>query len=89
MNNRKIGRFRVSRQLVAERPDDIAEALAMIGFVPVRCEMLYAWDSFEYTGISERFAVCDLGNIPPEYDMQITRDELGGIKRVDIIPQKE
>ena len=63
----RIGKFRVSRELVENHHDEVVEMFCQLKIVVVRAEMMYAGDYIEYMGISPKFKDNDLMYIPPEY----------------------
>jgi hypothetical protein len=60
----------MSRQLV-ERDQETARAI-MGRCVVVRCEMMYAHDTFEYIAFSPDFDEVPQGMIAPEYEVHIS-----------------
>lgn len=63
---RRLGRFRVSQELVKSHPDGVMKALAEC--LIVRCEMRYSTMTFDYEAISPHFAECPDWCEPPEYE---------------------
>lgn len=63
---RRLGRFRVSQELVMTHPDGVMKALAEC--LIVRCEMRYATMTFDYEAMSPHFAECHEWCVPPEYE---------------------
>lgn len=86
MNSRQLARFRVDEREVRDRPGKLAEVFAMLKFVPVRAECLFAERCIEYVGISERFVDVPDGQIVPEVELRVTKDSAGGIELVEVIP---
>ena len=70
MNKRKLGVMYIQESLFLS--DGFAEALAKIEFVPVKVEMLYCSNLFEYIGYSPMFRELDYDERAPEYKLLIT-----------------
>ena len=86
MNSRQLARFRVDERLVRDNPKEIAEVFAMLQFLPVRAECLFAERRIEYVGISERFAEVPEGQMVPDVKLNITKDSVGCIELVEVVP---
>lgn len=73
---RRIGRFRIDRHLIDNRPEDVLRLLRDI--LIVRAELSYEYDAIEYVGISEQFASVPEGCITPEYfiEEQVETEEV-------------
>ena len=84
MNNRKLGRARISCDMIDREPNRVAEVFSLLKFVPVRAECLHYSDEIEYVAISERFATVPFGQIIPEYNLKITQDEDGRVNLVEV-----
>lgn len=87
MTSRNLGTFEISRPLIERDPEKVAEMLALMKFVPVRVEALFAQDSIEYTGISLKFPVVRANRKIPRYHLRITESKAGNIELVEIIPE--
>lgn len=72
MNNKQVGRFKVSAHFIKTDPDGVAAVFAMCKIVPVRCEMMFFSDVVEYTAISEKFAEVEDGCMVPEYTLTVS-----------------
>lgn len=77
MNNKNLGRFKISEQIVRDYPEKVAAVFAILKCVPVRAEMLFAEQIIWYTAISERFAEVPMGNLIPEYTLTVESDGAG------------
>jgi len=77
MNARQLGKIKIFRTFVLEEPDGVAAAFALLKLVPVRVELLFSEDVFEYTAISERFNEVPDGEMIPEYSLSIEADSQG------------
>ena len=73
--NRRIGRFKVSHDLV-ERGDG-HKLFAAMEFVPLQMEHIYHEGAFTYIGLSPLFEEVPLGEKIPTYDVCFTFDENG------------
>lgn len=62
----KIAKFYVPRDFVIYNASHVADVLCYLRAVPVRVEMLFHRDSFEYTAISEHFREVADGEVVPE-----------------------
>jgi len=71
LNNKKIGKFRISAKLIRKDPNIIAEAFSIIKFVPLRIEMIFYSDEIEYIGLSNRFEEVNEEAKPYKYDILI------------------
>jgi len=69
MKDRRFGKFAISAQLM--EADKHTVCMALSGCVVVRCEMIYAYDNFEYTAWRSDFAQVPEGEIIPWYDVLI------------------
>ena len=72
---RRLGRFRIPRQLVLEQPENIRPFLAEC--VIVEAQVRWEFDSIEYLAMSERFDEIGAGMQAPEYTATFERDEDG------------
>jgi hypothetical protein len=84
MNNRKLGRTRISCKMIDHEPERVAEVFALLKFVPVRAECLHYLNEIEYVAISERFENVPFGQIVPEYKLTISQDEDGRVNLVEV-----
>ena len=55
MNDRNLGRFTVTNDLIRRCPDEAAQVFKMLNLVVVRAECIFADSLIEYTGISDQF----------------------------------
>lgn len=85
MNSRQIGTFYIDSNMVDKYPEEVGELLALLNFVPVRCEYLYALNQFQYVGISNRFKELPFGTYVPEYIVNVTRSKGGNIELVEVV----
>lgn len=83
MTRKNIGRFKVDGQILDQRVDKLAEVLAMMRFVPVRCEFLWAEGRFEMVGLSPLFKPVDFGRITPEYTITCHNED-GKLAKVTV-----
>jgi len=67
---RRIGKFHV-RWDVVEDYATMSRVIAIMGFVPVRVEALFAQRAFLYEGFSDKFYEVSDFDIIPEYDVAI------------------
>ena len=66
----RIGRFYISRELIARDP---VTALRVLGHcIVVRCEMMFYRNNFEYMAFSPDFESVKEGSIAPEYEVFIS-----------------
>ena len=68
--NKRIGRFSLSR-LTVECDTETAMAI-MARCIVVRCELMYASNSFEYVAMSPEFEEVQQGEMIPAYDVIIS-----------------
>ena len=80
MNNRKIGKFEVSKWFLDTEWGQVAEIFSQLKIVPVDVEYRYDKDNFIYTALCEQFEEVPLGESIPEYQIIIDRQEDGTIK---------
>ena len=65
----------MTRQAVLDNKDgQITQCFKLMGFVPLRVELLAHRDDFEYIGFSELFDDIPPGTIYPQYDINTTCD---------------
>ena len=84
MNERNIGRFRVSTELIREEPEKIAFVFAQLKIVTMRAEALWATNEIDYVAISERFAEIPASVEPPYYDIIIESDSVGWPETIEV-----
>lgn len=72
---KRMGRFQIDANDVAERPMLVLSILA--GCIPVRAEMMLHSFEVEYVAYGEHFDEIDRGDCVPEYKFNI-RDLVGG-----------
>lgn len=70
MNDNRIGRFSISRQMIERDPATVRAVMGRC--IIVRCEMLYAFDHLEYMAISPDFYEVEEGSVIPEYAVLIS-----------------
>lgn len=85
MNNRNLGRFSITRELVDTDPEKVSQVFTLLKLVPVRVEMIYP-GKFNYIAISERFPEVEFGKMIPEYTLKITESKAGNIELVEVNP---
>lgn len=83
MKSRRLGKFDISFQLVEESQWEVSLILSLLGFIPIRVEAMYANNSFEYVGISDRFREVSPAEVIPIYEIEVQSDE-DGITKVDV-----
>ena len=84
MDNRKLGRVKVSLALIDRTPERVAEIFHLLKFVPIRAECLYYSKQIEYVAISERFESVPSGQMIPEYKLIISQDDDGRVNLVEV-----
>lgn len=75
MNDRQLGRFSVTSDMVRTNPDAVASIFSLLGVVIVRAEQSFARQEIEYIGLSNQFEEVELGTIIPEYSITIRSEE--------------
>ena len=77
MNDRNLGRFTVTNDLIRRSPNEAAQVFKLLNLVVVRAECIFSDSLIEYTGLSDQFVEIEMGQKIPEYRMEITseRDE--------------
>jgi len=80
MNNRKIGKFGVSKWFLDTEWEQVAEIFSQLKIVPVDVEYKHNRDGFIYTALCEQFEEVPLGETIPEYIIIVNRQEDGTIK---------
>lgn len=68
----RIGKFYVSSFLVNNHKVELSQILSFMEFIPTNVYFEYAIDKFIYTGYSKLFDEQIIGEIIPEYAIQIT-----------------
>lgn len=63
----RIGKFRISRELILDRPDIALEIMSKV--IVTRCELMFHSDYFEYTAVSPIFDVVPVGFMAHEYSI--------------------
>jgi len=84
MNNRRLGRIRISIEMIDHALKDIVDIFAIMKLVPVRAEFIYCSNEVEYIAISDRFEIVPEGHIIPEYAVDVTYEN-GRIKDVKVV----
>lgn len=84
MKNRRLGKIRISREMIDHDLKDIVDIFAIMKFVPVRAEFLYCYNEIEYIAISDRFEVVLEGDIIPEYTIDVTYEN-GRVNDVKVV----
>ena len=67
--DRRIGRFSLAHQLIDRDPDAVQAVMARV--IVVRCESMYATDTFDYVALSDDFEMVPAGRVLPEYEVHI------------------
>lgn len=75
----RMGKFYIDMFEVENNPHEV---FSLIKFVPYRVECLHYNAQYEYIGTSPLFREVPAGEVMPEYDLQINRDEAGDISQV-------
>ena len=84
MNNRRLGRIRISIEMIDHDHKDIIDIFAIMKLVPVRAEFIYCSNEVEYIAISDRFEIVPEGHIIPEYAVDVTYEN-GKVKYVKVV----
>jgi hypothetical protein len=71
--NRRVGRFEISRKLIEDRPDIIRTIMGRC--IVIRCETIYYTDAIEYTALSPDFDEVPEGRTIPRYVIEVSGDE--------------
>ena len=71
----KIGKLLVTKELVNSA--HATTLFSLIGFVPVRVELMYMYNRFEMIGISDLFEELPECAVAPTYNIIITSDDDG------------
>ena len=77
MMKKRLGKFYVSTELVMT--GDVLPVLTSMQFIPTRVEHLYHMGKFEYIGMSPIFPELGEGFMIPEYDVQLSKDDIGNV----------
>ena len=72
---RRTGRFKITFDLIDAHPDLVMTAMARC--IIIRAESMYAYNLVEYMAISPEFDVIHMGEIAPEYSIEVNTDEAG------------
>lgn len=70
LNNRRIGKFSISIEVINENPKLILEVMSRV--IVVKAELIAYRDEVEYHGISQEFDTIARGSMIPEYKIVIT-----------------
>ena len=84
MNNRRLGRIRISIEMIDNDLKDIIDIFAIMKLVPVRAEFIYCSNEVEYIAISDRFEIVPEGHIIPEYAVDVTYEN-GRVNDVKVV----
>ncbi len=83
LGTRKLGLFRLDSRFVSENYERTATILAMLGFVPLKVELDYFSDKYEYRGYSDKFAELAIGECLREYVISVHQGIDGLIESVE------
>lgn len=94
VNKCNVGKFTVTSGVVMHSPDQFAEVLSMLEFVPLRVEHMVAHNNFEYEGLSPLFdEVKPVGSCyaVPHYniDMETTNGKISGASVTKVVEPDE
>ena len=81
MSNRRLGKFWIRGDVIAESPSDVMKIMGQC--VIIRAEHLYASDAIEYIAYSPQFATVKEGEIAPTYEW-VCRDGNWTAKQSDV-----
>ncbi|WP_373078667.1 hypothetical protein [Zhongshania sp.] len=84
LGTRKLGFFRLDSGFISENYERTATILAMLGFVPLKVELDYFSDKYEYRGYSDKFKELEVGAGIPEYLIIVRQSDDGLIESVDV-----
>lgn len=75
MNDRQLGKIKITENFIRTAPDGVALTLALLNFIPVKAENYFnSYNNyFEYIGISSYFEELPEGVIIPEYVINMQR----------------
>ena len=82
-NVKRIGKFQVSDDLI--KHGAWVEILEQLSFVPVKVEMHWRINGFEYVGFSPLFRELEQSELTPEYDLQVMVNDSGKIEEVTAV----
>ena len=82
MNDRNLGKFTVTTDCIRQNPDEAAQVFKMLNLVVVKAECIFADSKMEYTGISDQFVEIEMGSTIPDYRLEVTQGEDGGMEKV-------
>lgn len=82
MNDRNLGKFSVTTEIIRQNPDEAAQIFKILNLVVVRAECVFAESKIEYTGISDQFVEIEMGETIPDYRLEISQGEDGNIEKV-------
>jgi hypothetical protein len=77
--NRRVGRFEISRKLIEDRPDIVRSIMGRC--IVIRCETIYYTDAIEYTALSPDFNEVPEGRTIPRYVIEVS--ENGGATHIE------
>lgn len=80
MKDRRIGKFYIDWYSIDERPEHCRAVLR--DCIVLRAESMHHRGAIEYHAINPAFDVCEIGDVLPEYDIEITTLPSGGVKAV-------
>jgi ribosomal protein S19 len=72
MNDRRLGKFTISKEEIANYPETVKCVMREV--IIVRAEYMYDGDCIEYTAISDQFLPTRLGEYTPTYEITIDGD---------------
>ncbi len=81
MSNRRIGKLKISSEIIRTNAPQVAEVFKALDAVVVRAEYLYHENAIEYFVISPYFSEVDPTVMPPEYALEIDFGRKLGDKR--------
>ena len=70
MDDRRIGRFALSAELVKRDPETARRIMGRC--IVVRCEMMFEYNTLEYVALSPDFDEIERGMMSPVYDVIIS-----------------
>jgi len=76
----RYGEFELNAQMVQSNPTYVFRVMSMC--IVIRCEHLFARDTFTYTAISPNFSPLAPGEAIPRYDVEV-KDGLVAFKRLE------
>lgn len=81
---RRLGRFFVSGHMIRQHPEIVKKAVSRT--LPVSVQYHFDRDAYEYLAMSNDFAEIPLGQVAPEYVVNITQIELPVMHLIDFVP---